>query len=219
MKNIQIMVNGRLEEIPKAPGEMLSEVLREGLGLTGTKIGCSELECGSCTVLLDGDPVLSCVFPAAKADGASISTIEGLADGDLHPLQKSFVDYGAVQCGFCIPGQIMSAAGMLSRNPDPSVAEVRHALKDTLCRCAGYPTIERAVLAAAEALRTGEELQPFDIPITSDNAVIGQQVVRPARRVGARPGARPWCLRSSLPQRKHVTRRFPPSRSHYVPYP
>ncbi|MGH2627346.1 MAG: molybdopterin cofactor-binding domain-containing protein, partial [Anaerolineales bacterium] len=159
---------------------MLSDVLRERLHLTGTKIGCGEAECGSCTVLMDGEPVLSCVVPALRADGSHVTTIEGLArNGRLHPLQQAFVDHGAVQCGFCIPGQIMTAAALLVRNPDPTEGEIRAALKDTLCRCAGYPTIVRSVQAAAAALRSGGLVPPPHLPVTSDLEVVGQVVPRP----------------------------------------
>ena len=149
MSTFSLTVNGKLYEVPAQPGEMLSDLLRERLRLTGTKIGCNEAECGACTVLVDGEPVLSCVYPAERAAGRQVVTIEGLAERvheemKLHPLQEAFIDHGAVQCGFCIPGQIMTAYALLKRNPEPSSAEIRYALKDTLCRCAGYPTIENS---------------------------------------------------------------------------
>lgn len=148
---MNIWVNGEKNLVKSQPGEMLSDVLRYQLGLTGTKIGCDEAECGTCTVLLDGNPVLSCTLPAEKAFGKRVKTIEGVAlDGELHQVQDAFIKYGAVQCGFCIPGQIMSAVSLLEKNPSPSEDEIRSALKDTLCRCAGYPTIIRAVKAAAD---------------------------------------------------------------------
>ncbi len=182
---LHLRVNGRTYEVPELPGEMLSDLLRERLRLTGTKIGCNEAECGACTVLVDGRPVLSCTFPAAKAQGRTIITIEGLAEWmgqpvqpKLHPLQEAFILYGAVQCGFCIPGQIMTAYGLLLRNPDPSEEDIRHALKDTLCRCAGYPSIIGAIRAAARAVRTGEPVQP---PVVPPSVRAGQVVgtVRP----------------------------------------
>jgi len=183
---IQLTVNGAAVSVATGAGEMLSDLLRERLGLTGTKIGCNEAECGSCTVLVDGQPVLACTYPARRAAGTMVTTIEGLApraeDGadGLHPLQEAFVRYGAVQCGFCIPGQIMTAYGLLQENPNPSSERVRAALKDTLCRCAGYPTIERAVLAAAEALRTGEAVKAPDIPLAKEPLeVIGKAFIRP----------------------------------------
>src|SRR5512138_3080234 len=170
MKNqIALTVNGIQHTLETKPGETLSALLRERLRLTGTKIGCEEAECGACTVLIDGEPVVSCIYPAERAAGKTIVTIEGLADRvhnemKLHPLQEAFVEHGAVQCGFCIPGQIMTAYALLKRNPDPNSADIRFALKDTLCRCAGYPTIENAILAAAQALRTGEPVQKPVIP-------------------------------------------------------
>ncbi len=177
---MDLKVNGNLKRVRAGPGEMLSDVLRYQLDLTGTKIGCGEAECGTCTVLVDGQPVLSCVYPAMKAAGRSVRTIEGLSEnGHLHPLQEAFVKYGAVQCGFCIPGQIITAAALLETNPDPSEAEIRKALKDTLCRCAGYPTIIRSIQAAALSMRTGEAIAEPDLPTASDTRVVGQLVARP----------------------------------------
>src|SRR5512143_638728 len=167
---ITLTVNGIKHTLETKPGEMLSALLRLRLRLTGTKIGCEEAECGACTVLIDGQPVVSCIYPADRADGKTIITIEGLTqrvhdEMKLHPLQEAFVEHGAVQCGFCIPGQILTAYALLNRNPNPTKDEVRFALKDTLCRCAGYPSIENAILAAAQALRTGESVQkPTHIP-------------------------------------------------------
>ncbi len=166
---ISLTVNGKQYILEAKPNETLSTLLRERLRLTGTKIGCEEAECGACTVLVDGEPVVSCIYPAERADGKTITTIEGLAqrvheEMKLHPLQEAFVEHGAVQCGFCIPGQIMTAYALLKRNPNPTTDDVRFALKDTLCRCAGYPTIENAILAAAESLRTGEPVKKPHIP-------------------------------------------------------
>ncbi|MFZ6020665.1 MAG: (2Fe-2S)-binding protein, partial [Chloroflexota bacterium] len=140
---LTVTVNGKTYHLPEIPGEMLSDLLRYRLKLTGTKVACGEAECGACTVILNGEPVLSCSFPAAKANGANILTIEGLSeihstpapDGGqipLHPLQQSFIEYGAVQCGFCIPGQIMTSYALLQHNPQPSEEEIKYALKDTL---------------------------------------------------------------------------------------
>ena len=174
-----LTVNGMKHTLEPIAGETLSTLLRERLRLTGTKIGCGEAECGACTVLVDGEPVVSCIYPAERASGKQITTIEGLAaltptplpEGEgqgvkekLHPLQEAFVEHGAVQCGFCIPGQIMTAYALLKRNSNPNSDEIRFALKDTLCRCAGYPTIENAIIAAAESLRTGEPVKPPHIP-------------------------------------------------------
>jgi xanthine dehydrogenase molybdenum-binding subunit len=172
---------------------MLVDLLRERFGLTGTKVGCNEAECGACTVLMDGKPVLSCVVPAAKASGREVLTIEGIAaltdpeknphggsDVPLHPLQEAFISYGAVQCGFCIPGQIMTAYALLSEKPEPSEAELRSALKDTLCRCAGYPTIIRAIRAAASAQASGEAVVPPEIaPAHLSRQTVGRLQFRP----------------------------------------
>jgi len=184
---INLKINHKDISVPVSPGQTLAEVLRETLNLTGTKIGCNEDECGICTVLVDNQPVLSCNYPAARAAGKSVLTIEGLAPanangdgGKLHPLQEAFVQYGAVQCGFCIPGQIMTAYALLQRSPDPTTDEIWHDLKDTLCRCAGYPTIERAIKAAAYAMRTGEPLPPPRITISDHPlTVIGNLQIRP----------------------------------------
>jgi xanthine dehydrogenase molybdenum-binding subunit len=177
---MELEVNGEVRRVQAGAGEMLSDVLRYQLGLTGTKIACEEAECGTCTALIDGQPVLSCVYPALKASGQEIQTIEGLSEnGQLHPLQEAFVKFGAVQCGFCIPGQIMTAAALLEHNPDPSEAEIRKALKDTLCRCAGYPTIIRSIQAAAQRIRTGDPIADPKLPLPSKMRVIGQVVPRP----------------------------------------
>ena len=177
---MKLWVNGVQHEVEPAAGEMLSDVLRLKLGLTGTKIGCNEAECGSCTVLLDGDPVLACTLPALKADGKRLRTIEGLALSDrLHPLQQAFVDYGAVQCGFCIPGQIMAAVPLLEANPEASEQEVKQALKDTLCRCGGYPTILRAVMAAARSLKTGAPVESPGLEETQVGEAVGRVRPRP----------------------------------------
>ena len=143
-------VNGRLVELDIAPSAFLADVLRGQLGLTGVKIGCNEAECGICTVLVDGVPVNSCIYPALKAHGASVETIEGLAcNGQLHPLQQAFIDQGAVQCGFCTPGLIMTAKALLDANPQPDEEDIRHALKDTYCRCTGYVSVIAAIRQAA----------------------------------------------------------------------
>jgi selenium-dependent xanthine dehydrogenase len=186
MSNINISVNGKEYSFEPVPGETLSTLLRERLRLTGTKIGCEEAECGACTVLVDGEPVVSCIYPAERAEGRTVVTIEGLAqrvheEMKLHPLQEAFVEHGAVQCGFCIPGQILTAHALLERNPNPESADIRFALKDTLCRCAGYPSIENAILAAAQALRTGEPVQkPSHIPNSiHDHKTVGHSHLRP----------------------------------------
>ena len=186
MSNINLLVNGKQYSLEPKPGETLSTLLRQRLQLTGTKIGCEEAECGACTVLIDGEPVVSCIYPAQRADGKTIVTIEGLAqrvhdEMKLHPLQEAFVEHGAVQCGFCIPGQILTAYALLKRNPDAKKDDIRFALKDTLCRCAGYPSIENAILAAAQALRTGEPVQkPMHIPDSvHQHKTVGRSHLRP----------------------------------------
>jgi len=136
----------------------LVEVLRDQLDLTGTKFNCLVGECGACTVLIDGKPTLSCSILAITAREKNILTIEGLAEGTtLHPLQKAFVDYGAIQCGFCTPGMILSALALLNSNPNPTRKEVETALAGNLCRCTGYVKIVDAVLAAAEAIKIGKK--------------------------------------------------------------
>jgi xanthine dehydrogenase molybdenum-binding subunit len=177
---MELEVNGQRHTIEVAPGEMLSDVLRYRLGLTGTKIACEEAECGACTVLVEGQPVLSCVLPVQKAEGQSVRTIEGLgSDGQMHPLQEAFINHGAVQCGFCIPGQLMTAAALLERNADPSEDDIRHALKDTLCRCAGYPTIVRSVQAAAQNLTHATPIEPPNLEVSADTRIVGQLLARP----------------------------------------
>lgn len=171
---ISFTINGKLVTVSHVAGETLAMVLRDRLHLIGTKIGCNESECGACTVLVNGQPILSCTYPAARAQGKDILTIEGLAqlysEGKstpaLHPLQQAFIDYGAVQCGFCTPGQILTAYALLAHNPAPSQAEIRQALEGVLCRCGGYPAIERAVMAAAQAIRSGTPIPVPDYPIT-----------------------------------------------------
>jgi carbon-monoxide dehydrogenase small subunit len=151
-RQIDITVNGRRRSVEVAPHHTLLEVLRDDLGLTGTKECCLVGECGACTVLVDGTSVDSCLMLAVEADGASVTTVEGLADGDrLDPLQQAFLNTGAAQCGFCIPGQLISAEALLALNPHPSRAEVEEGLAGNLCRCAGYGQIIEAVLAAAAA--------------------------------------------------------------------
>ena len=148
---IELTVNGRHYALEVAVHHTLLDVLRDDLGLTGTKECCVVGECGACTVIIDGRTVNSCLMLAAEADGSEILTVEGLAtDGHLSPLQQAFLDHGAAQCGFCIPGQLMSAHALLARNPHPTPGDIREALAGNLCRCAGYEQIAEAVLAAAE---------------------------------------------------------------------
>jgi len=151
-KTITLEVNGVSETVEVEVGQTLLRFLRDGLDLTGTKEGCNEGECGSCMVLLDGRPVNSCLVLAVEADGAKVTTIEGLSSGGLHPLQKAFLSHAAVQCGFCTPGMIVSAAALLREKPDPTEDDVRKALAGNLCRCTGYVNIIKAVRAAAEQM-------------------------------------------------------------------
>jgi carbon-monoxide dehydrogenase small subunit len=152
-RRIELLVNGRDRIAEVEAHHTLLEVLRDDLGLTGTKECCLVGECGACTVLLDGRSVDSCLVLAVEADGAQVTTVEGLAssDGRLDPLQQAFLDHGAAQCGFCIPGQLVSARALLATTPRPSRAEVEEGLAGNLCRCAGYEQIIEAVMAAAEA--------------------------------------------------------------------
>jgi aerobic carbon-monoxide dehydrogenase small subunit len=155
MQSIRLAVNGQPHDVMVRPEESLLQLIRDKLGLTGTKEGCSTGYCGACTVLVDGAPVNSCLFFAVDADRHEITTIEGLAqaDGSLHPLQRAFVNAGGLQCGFCTPGMIMSAAALLAENPSPTESELRRGLAGNICRCTGYQSIVDAVLAAAETLR------------------------------------------------------------------
>ncbi len=152
----RLHVNGVAREVEAAESASLLDVLRGPLGLTGTKSNCLEAECGICTVLLDGRAVTSCLVLAAQCEGSEIVTIEGLAEaGGPHPLQSAFLEHGAVQCGYCIPGMIMTAAGLLREKHDPDDDEIREAMAGTLCRCTGYAKIVAAVKAAARNMRQG----------------------------------------------------------------
>ncbi len=151
---IRFKLNGREIEAEVEPNTLLLNLLREHLHLTGAKYGCGIGECGACTVLLDGEPILSCLTLAVEVDGREVTTIEGLArDGELHPLQRAFLEEGAVQCGFCTPGMILTAKALLDENPNPSEDEIREYLKGNLCRCTGYVNIVKAVKRAAEEMR------------------------------------------------------------------
>ncbi|MFB0538291.1 MAG: (2Fe-2S)-binding protein [Anaerolineae bacterium] len=147
---LTMKLNGEEVRVPVKPSAMLVEVLRDQLELTGTKVACGEGECGACTVLLDGVPVNSCLVPALKAQGREVMTVEGLAPlGELHPLQKAFVEHGAVQCGYCTPGMLMSAKALLDHDPHPTEDKVRLAISGNLCRCTGYAKIVEAILDAS----------------------------------------------------------------------
>jgi len=153
-RTVTITVNGARETREVEPQLLLVELLRETLGLTGTHVGCDTSQCGACTVLLDGRAVKSCTVLAVQADGAQVTTIEGLAeDGQLHPVQRAFHEQHGLQCGFCTPGLILTTVDLLGRDPDPSEKEIRHAIKGNLCRCTGYQNIVRAIDAAATELR------------------------------------------------------------------
>ena len=137
-----LRVNGFRHMLDAPPGTTLAEILREGIGLTGTKVACNEGHCGSCTVLVDGMPTLSCITLAHRLEGRAVTTIEGLRD---HPMVRAFVRADAVQCGFCTPGQIVSAVALVERTPDPSPEEIRHRMAGNICRCGTYPKIEEAI--------------------------------------------------------------------------
>jgi len=149
---LRFTLNGQEVVAQVAPADSLLTVLRRDFALTGAKEGCGEGECGACTVIMDGMAVSACILPALEAEGAQVETVEGLSapGGDLHPLQQAFVEQGAIQCGFCTPGMVMSAKALLDAEPAPDQTEVRTAIEGNLCRCTGYHQIVSAVLAAAE---------------------------------------------------------------------
>ena len=151
-KLIELDINGRIYEVAVDARDLLLDVVRKKAGLTGTKKGCGEGDCGACTVLIDGQPELACLKLAIACQGKKITTIEGLIQegGALHPLQQAFVDHGAVQCGFCTPGMIMSSKALLDRNPNPTQYDIKHELSGNICRCTGYKRIIEAVEAAAK---------------------------------------------------------------------
>ena len=157
-KHIVIKINGREYELLVADNETLAQILRGSqVNLTGTKQGCETGDCGACTVIMDGKPVNSCLVLAVQANGREVTTIEGLVtDGELHPIQKAFMEEGAVQCGFCTPGMVLKAKALLDKNPHPTRQEIRRALTGNLCRCTGYFKIVNAVERASEMMSTGE---------------------------------------------------------------
>ncbi len=150
---VEITVNGRERSFDVPPNTLLLNLLRERLDLTGSKYGCGIGECGACTVLLDGEPVLGCMTLAVDCDGRTVETVEGLDGGGLHPIQDAYLEEGAVQCGFCTPGFVMTTKALLRENPDPSEAEIREYLKGNVCRCTGYVNIVKAVQSAAGKMR------------------------------------------------------------------
>lgn len=153
-KIITLKVNNKEYEVAVAPNRTLTQVLREDLNLPGTKCGCDMGDCGACTVILDDRPVNSCLVLAVQAHNREITTIEGVADGpSLHPVQQAFVDHGAIQCGFCTPGMVLSAKSLLEKNMDPTEYEIREALSGNLCRCTGYQKIVEAVKSASQTMK------------------------------------------------------------------
>ena len=157
-QSVHFTLNGKKISVSVEPFEMLADTLRDRLNLTGTKKGCGQGECGACTVIMDGAAVNSCMVPSAKAEGSCVVTIEGLGEnGKIHPIQQAFVDAGAVQCGFCTPGMILSTKALLDEKPNPTKEEIRTALAGNICRCTGYVKIEEAVELAAAAIRLNNE--------------------------------------------------------------
>lgn len=153
-RTVSFTVNGEPVQVEIEPHLTLLQVLRDKLELIGTKEGCGMGECGACTVLLDGKAINSCIFPALEVEGSKVATIEGLTDplGNLHPIQKAFIEQGAVQCGFCTPGMLLSAKALLDENPKPSEEEIRHGIAGNLCRCTGYLQIIQAIKAVSGQL-------------------------------------------------------------------
>lgn len=157
LATIHFTINGERRTVDAPPMKRLLDVIREELGLTGTKEGCGEGECGSCSVRMNGDLVNSCLVPVMQAEGAAIQTVEGLAsDGELHPVQQAFLQCGGAQCGICTPGMLMAAAQLVERNPQPSIAEIREGLAGNLCRCTGFMRIFESVLAAVTTDTRGD---------------------------------------------------------------
>ena len=155
-RKIKVKVNGKNCELSVKPNELLLNVLRDKLGLLGTKYGCGTGDCGTCTVLINDEPMLSCLTLAVTVDGAEITTIEGMAtNGKLHPIQEAFIKHGAIQCGFCIPGIVMMAKSFLDENPCPTDEEIKESLKGHMCRCTGYVNIVRAIKAASLEISKG----------------------------------------------------------------
>ena len=153
MLEIRLQVNGEEKRLEIEPRELLADVLRDRLSLTGTHIGCDTSQCGCCTVLVDGNTVKACTMLAIQANGAAVTTIEGLADGEkLHPVQQAFSECHGLQCGFCTTGMIMATVGLLENNPKPDIESVRKGLEGNLCRCTGYINIERAVMSASDMI-------------------------------------------------------------------
>ena len=157
---VSLTVNGQDVSADVEPRMLLVHLLREELGLTGTHVGCETGYCGACTVHIDGQPVKSCTMLAVQAEGMNITSIEGLRDGDLHPVQEGFWERHGLQCGYCTPGMIMSAASMLAQNDNPSESEIKHSIEGNLCRCTGYHNIVKAIEYAASKMRGEEPAAP-----------------------------------------------------------
>ena len=156
---LRLTVNDQVHELAASPNATLLDLLRRDLSLTGTKHGCGEGDCGACVVLLDGLPVNACLVLALECEGRTVLTIEGVAQGNrLHPVQDAFLEAGAVQCGYCTPGMVLTALDLLQRNPEPTEADVRHAISGNLCRCTGYSKIVEAILLAAQRINSAEEV-------------------------------------------------------------
>ena len=169
-QTIRVTVNGSERQSEVEPRQLLVHYLRDTLNLTGTHVGCDTGQCGACTVLVNGEAVKSCMMLSVQADGADVKTVESLAAGGAyHPIQQAFWDLHGLQCGFCTPGMMMAAVGILKRNPNPTDAEIREQLEGNLCRCTGYQNIVAAVQAAAQAMRAGAA-QPISAPVGSGSA-------------------------------------------------
>jgi carbon-monoxide dehydrogenase small subunit len=169
---VTLTINGASHAVEVEPRALLVQVLRDDLNLTGTHVGCDTSQCGACTVLIDGKAVKSCTVLALQAEGAAITTIEGIGTPELlHPLQAAFWEKHGLQCGFCTPGMILCAADLLSRNPDPSETEIRHAIEGNLCRCTGYQNIVAAIQSAAAAMRGAKTERP---PVSTTAQPAGQ---------------------------------------------
>ena len=153
LKVLKFTLNDEIVEVPVSPSDMLVDVIRDKLELTGTKKGCGKGECGACTAIMNGEAVASCLIPALKAMDANVQTIEGIGKKGLHPVQEAFMDLCAVQCGYCTPGMIVSSKALLDKKPNPTKAEIKEAIAGNICRCTGYIKIEEAVMAAAQKLQ------------------------------------------------------------------
>jgi len=183
--HITMTVNGTERIVDVPANRALLDALRDDCGLPGTKECCAVGECGACTVTMDGRTVNSCLVLAVEADGADVRTVEGLAvDGALTPLQQAFLDHGAVQCGFCIPGMLMSAEALLAENPDPSVEEIREGLSGNLCRCAGYVRMFEAVRSVAEGTLVAPRRAPAPVPATSSEGAIADAAAHGPEETG-----------------------------------